>query len=104
MDDPVRCRKAICRNPTSLSRRKVLAIVIGGTLAVLILVAVSGSVAAQRLAAKESVYDAARSTGVLADAVVQPALRDDLVSGDPAAFAAWIGSSATTYSVRPSFG
>jgi two-component system NarL family sensor kinase len=76
------------RNPTSLSRRKVLAIVIGGTVAVLILVAVSGSVAAQRLAAKESVYDAARSTGVLADAVVQPALRDNLVSGDPAAFEA----------------
>ena len=72
----------------SLSRRKVLAIVIGGTVAVLILVAVSGSVAAQRMAAKESVYDAARSTGVLADAVVQPALRDDLASGDPAAFAA----------------
>ena len=74
--------------PASLSRGKVLAVVIGGALAVLVLVAVSGSIAAQRLAAKESVYDAARSAGVLADAVVQPALRDDLAAGDPAAFAA----------------
>ena len=89
MDDAVRCRQAIRPDrPASLSRGKVLAVVIGGAVAVLVLVAVSGSIAAQRLAAKESVYDAARSTGVLADAVVQPALRDDLASGDPAAFAA----------------
>jgi two-component system NarL family sensor kinase len=74
--------------PAPLSRGKVLAVVIGGAVAVLVLVAVSGSIAAQRLAAKESVKDAARSAGVLADAVVQPALRDDLASGDPAAFAA----------------
>jgi two-component system, NarL family, sensor kinase len=74
--------------PTALSRRNVLAIVIGGAVAVLLIVAVSGSIAAQRLAAKESVYDAARSTGVLADAVVQPALQDDLVSGDREAFTA----------------
>lgn len=74
--------------PTALSRGKVLAVVIGGAVVVLLLVAVSGSIAAQRLAAKESVYDAARSAGVLADAVVQPALRDDLASGDSAAIAA----------------
>jgi two-component system NarL family sensor kinase len=75
-------------NPAALSRRKVLAVVLGGALAVLVVVAVSGSLAAQRLAAKESVYDAARGAGVLADAVVQPALRDDLATGDRAAFAA----------------
>jgi two-component system, NarL family, sensor kinase len=72
----------------SLDRRKVLTLVLCGAVAVLLLVSVTGAVAAQRLAAKESVYDAAWSTGVLADAVVQPALRDDLASGNPAALAA----------------
>ena len=73
---------------TSISRRKVVALVLGGAVAVLVLVAITGSIAAQRLAAKESVHDAAQNTGLLADAVVQPALRDDLASGNPAALAA----------------
>lgn len=68
-------------------RRRVLVTVLAGALAVLLLVGVSGTVAARRLAEKEAVNDAATTTALLADAVVQPALRDGLVSGDPAAFA-----------------
>ncbi len=72
----------------AVSRRRVLTLVVTGVLGVLALVSVSGSIAAQRVAAKESVHDAARSADVLADAVVQPALRDSLLDGDAAAFAA----------------
>jgi two-component system NarL family sensor kinase len=71
-----------------VSRRRVLASIILGAAAVLILVSVSGLLAASRLAEKESVNDAAKNAGVLADTVIQPALRDSLVSGDPKAFAA----------------
>lgn len=70
-----------------VSRRQVLTSIILGAVAVLILVAVSGSLAARRLAEKESVNDAAKNAGLLADTVIQPALRDSLVSGDPTAFA-----------------
>jgi signal transduction histidine kinase len=55
---------------------------------VLALVAVLGLGAARRIAEQESVNDAARSTDLLADAVVQPALTDALVAGDPEAVAA----------------
>jgi two-component system NarL family sensor kinase len=71
-----------------VSRRRVLASIILGAAAVLVLVAVSGSLAASRLAEKESVHDAALKAGLLADTVVQPALQNGLVSGDPAAFTA----------------
>jgi len=70
-----------------VSRRQVLTSIILGAVAVLILVAVSGSLAASRLAEKESVNDAAKNAGLLADTVIQPALRDSLVSGDKQAFA-----------------
>jgi two-component system, NarL family, sensor kinase len=70
-----------------VSRRQVLTSIILGAAAVLILVAVSGSLAARRLAEKESVNDAAKNAGLLAEAVIQPALRDSLVTGDPDAFA-----------------
>jgi len=69
------------------SRKRVLIPLAVGALVVLLLVGLSGSVAARRLAEKESVIDAAKSAGLLADAVVQPALRDNLASGDPRAFA-----------------
>lgn len=70
-----------------VSRRQVLTSIILGAVAVLILVAVSGSLAASRLAEKESVNDAAKNAGLLADTVIQPALRDSLVSGNKQAFA-----------------
>jgi signal transduction histidine kinase len=69
-----------------VSRRQVLTSIILGAVAVLILVAVSGSLAARRLAEKESVNDAAKNAGLLADTVIQPALRNSLVSGDRTAF------------------
>ncbi len=70
-----------------MDRRRVLLPIIAGACLVLVLVALSGVVAARRLAEKESVNDAAQRAGVLADAVVQPALRDRLVAGEPRAFA-----------------
>jgi len=80
------------RKPASdsapMSRKRVLIPLVLGALLVLLLVGISGSVAAGRLAEKESVHDAAKSADLLADAVVQPALRDSLVTGDARAFAA----------------
>jgi len=70
-----------------MSRKRVLLPLVLGAVLVLLLVGLSGSVAARRLAERESVNDAAKSAGLLADAVVQPALRDSLISGDPKAFA-----------------
>lgn len=55
---------------------------------VLVLVAVLGLGASRRIAEQESVNDAARSTDLLADAVVQPALTDGVLTGDPDALAA----------------
>ena len=69
-----------------VSRRRVLTSIVLGAVAVLILVAVSGSLAARRLAEKESVNDAAKNAGLLAETVIQPALRNSLVDGDPNAF------------------
>jgi signal transduction histidine kinase len=52
---------------------------------VFVLVAVVGSFAARRLAEREAVNDAASTANLLAEAVVQPALRDPVATGDPAA-------------------
>jgi two-component system, NarL family, sensor kinase len=74
--------------PAPVSRRRVLASIVVGAVVVLILVAVTGSFAASRLAERESVNDAAKNADLLAEAVVQPALRNGLPAGDPAAIAA----------------
>lgn len=68
--------------------RRMVVQVLAGVAVVLILVAVSGSIAARRLSEKESVNDFAKVTNVVAEAVVQPALTDGLAEGDPAAVAA----------------
>jgi two-component system, NarL family, sensor kinase len=68
--------------------RRVVIQVVAGALVVLLLVAFSGAIASRRLAEKESVNDAAKIANVLAEAVVQPALTDELLTGDPAAVAA----------------
>ena len=73
--------------PPAVSRGRVLAPIAFGALAMLIVVMVSGAFAASRLAEKEAVHDAARRADVVADTVIQPALTDALVSGDPTAFA-----------------
>ena len=74
--------------PAPPSGRRVLAMMLLGAALISILVAISGSVAASRLAEKESVNDAAKAAAVLADAVVQPALTDGLVTGAPKSVAA----------------
>ncbi len=68
-----------------LNRRRVMIPVILGACLVLVVVALSGSAAARRLAEREAVADAARRATVLAEAVVQPALRNGLARQDPAA-------------------
>lgn len=70
-----------------VSPRRVVAQLLLGVLAAIVLVGVLGSLAAQRLAEREAVNDAATMAGVIAEAVVQPALTDELVAGDPQAVA-----------------
>ena len=62
--------------------------VIAGALAVVIGVAVAGAFASRRVAERESVTDAAHTTDLIARQVVQPAITNGLISGNPAALAA----------------
>jgi signal transduction histidine kinase len=71
-----------------LRPRTVMMQVIGGTLVVVIGVAVAGAFASRRVAEREAVTDAAHTTDLVAQQVVQPAITNGLVSGDPAALAA----------------
>ena len=66
-----------------------------GALAVFTLVVVGTSFAASRLAEREAVNDAAHTTDLLAEAVVQPALDDALLTGDAAASTRSTASCAT---------
>lgn len=68
--------------------RRVFAKVIAGGLVVLAVVAVVGVAASQRLAEAEAVNDAAKTANLLADAVVQPALSEALLTGEASAVAA----------------
>src|SRR5471030_771722 len=68
--------------------RRVFVQVIAGALVVLVAVAVVGVAASQRLAEATAVNDAAKTADLLAEAVVQPALSEKLLTGDPAAVAA----------------
>ncbi len=68
--------------------RRMLAQLAAAALAVFAVVAVGASIAASRLAEREAVNDAARTTNLLALAVVQPVLRDSLLTGDTEAYAA----------------
>ena len=68
--------------------RTVMLQVIAGTLAVVIGVAVAGAFASRRVAEREAVTDAAHTTDLIAQQVVQPAITNGLVSGSPAALAA----------------
>ena len=54
----------------------------------LLVVGVLGTLAARRLAERESVNDAAAMTDVLAEAVIQPSLTDALLAGSPTAWEA----------------
>lgn len=68
---------------------RTLAQLVVAALVVFGLVLVGTSFAASRLAEREAVNDAARTANLLAQAVIQPALTDALVTGDPAAYAAF---------------
>ena len=72
-----------------LSMRRVAAQLVLGVVVVLAVVTVGGSFAARRLAEREAVTDAANTADVLAEAVVQPALTDSLLSGNARARAAF---------------
>ena len=71
-----------------LRPRTVLIQVIAGALAVVIGVAVAGAFASRRVAERESVTDAAHTTDLIAQQVVEPAITNGLISGSPAALAA----------------
>src|SRR5664279_393632 len=64
---------------------RVFVQVIAGAIVVIIAVALVGIVAARRLAEAEAVKDAAKTADLLADTVVQPALDDGIITGDPTA-------------------
>ncbi|WP_111768582.1 sensor histidine kinase [Nakamurella deserti] len=66
-------------------RRRVFLQVILGALVVIVAVAIAGVVAARRLAEAEAVSDAAGTADLLAELLVQPALRDGILDGDAAA-------------------
>ncbi|GAA1990232.1 sensor histidine kinase [Microbacterium pumilum] len=63
--------------------RRVVLRLAAGLLVVLIAVALLGAFAAQLLAEREAVNDAANITDVFAEAVIQPSLTDALADGDP---------------------
>jgi signal transduction histidine kinase len=63
--------------------------IIAGALAVVAGVTVAGAFASRRVAERESVTDAAHTTDLIARLVVQPAITNGLVSGDPKALAAF---------------
>jgi signal transduction histidine kinase len=65
--------------------RRIVSQLLIGVLLVLIAVTVGGTLAARRLAERSAVNDAANTAGLLAEAVVTPALTDELLTGDPKA-------------------
>lgn len=75
-------------SPTPRTRAIVVRLA-AGLVAVLLVVGLFATVAAQWLAEREAVNDAANVTDVLAEAVVQPALTVGLVDADPDAVAAF---------------
>jgi two-component system NarL family sensor kinase len=68
---------------------RIVAQVIAAAAVVVVLVTVLGSIASRKLAEQEAVHDAANTTDLLADAVVQPAITDALAAMDPAAIASF---------------
>lgn len=81
-------RRRAAPEPPIRPRRVLLRLALG-LLAVLAAVGLLGAFAAQLLAERESVNDAANITDVFAEAVVQPSLTNALADGDPAAVAAF---------------
>jgi signal transduction histidine kinase len=80
--------ESVSRNEKAVQPRRVFTQVIAAAVVVLSAVAVAGVVGSRRLAEAEAVNDAAKTANLLADSVAQPALRETLLTGDPAAVAA----------------
>lgn len=72
----------------ALRPRRVAIWVAASAVIVLLAVAVGGILAARDVAEREAVNDAAETADLVAESVVQPALEDGIVRGDPAAVAA----------------
>lgn len=79
--------RAIGARPAVRTRGVVLRLSLA-LVATLLLVAALGALAAQLLAERQSVNDAANRADVFASAVIQPALTNELADGDPDAVAA----------------
>lgn len=69
--------------PPVRSRRLLLQLG-AAALLVIVLVALAGAAATRRLAENEAVSEAGRRADLIAEAVLQPVLRDGLLTGDPA--------------------
>lgn len=74
-------------DPGSEPRRLLLTVALGAAVA-LVVVSLLGVAAARTLAERQAVNSAANTADLLSEAVVQPALQNDIVTGDPAAVAA----------------
>jgi signal transduction histidine kinase len=85
-DGPARRR---VRDTAAIAPKRVLLRLALGLLVVLIAVGLLGAFAAQLLAEREAVNDAANIADVFAEAVVQPAVTDALADGDPDAMDAF---------------
>jgi signal transduction histidine kinase len=83
-----------------VSMRKVILAVVAATLVVLALVALVGSVIAQRTAERQGVHDAAVMTDLLATSTVQPQLTDAVLT-DPRAAAQAFERIAAAVVVEP---
>lgn len=68
---------------TPVTWRRIVAQAVAAALVVFVLVAAAGTVAARKTSERESANVALQTTGVLASAVVEPALEDGLISTDP---------------------
>ena len=68
------------------TRRVVLQVAVAGLAGVLV-VAAAGLIISRRLAERQAVHDAAQTTDILAESVVQPALTDVMASSSAAALA-----------------
>jgi two-component system NarL family sensor kinase len=68
---------------------RIVAQVVAAAVIVVVLVSLLGAFASRKLAEQEAVHDAANTTDLLADAVVQPAITDELAAMDPAAIASF---------------
>jgi two-component system NarL family sensor kinase len=70
-----------------VSRRRVFIQVTVAAVVVIVAVALAGVLAAQRLAEAQAITDAAKTTDLIAESLVQPVVTDGLLTGDPAAVA-----------------